>query len=197
MNRRIRRPLVGVAAFVVAAHTIDLGSTLYAAPDLVGEWNILERSFALGFPGLLAAKALWAILAVLGYDFYLRYRTICYPSAHERHFGFYRYFAFGPPQARRESDRRIARLRTGIHLGYLLVGLHALCLWAALDNMLLAAGLSPMLADLSDHGYHLMQGMFVMSLTLARFYATNHQRYCLLNTGKASTTRQLERSAAS
>ena len=74
----------------------------------------------------------------------------------------------------------IARIRLGIHLGYLLVGLHALAIWAAIDNMVLAAGHTRMLADLSSHGYHMMQGIIVTGLTFARFYATNHQRYCLL-----------------
>ena len=177
-----RSRLLLIAAFVVIAHTLDLASTLYAAPDLVGEWNILERHFELGLPGLIVAKALWGFLAILGYGFYLRYRTLCYPGGNERHFGFYRYFALGPPVARRASDRQLSWLRLGVHLGYLLVGLHALALWAAFDNMLIAAGQSHLLADLSEHGYHLMQGAIVTALTLSRFYAANHQRYCLLRT---------------
>lgn len=172
--------LLPVAGFLIVAHTVDIASTIHASPHLIGEWNILERHFQLGFPGILAAKALWALLAILGYDFYLRHRTTCYPNSLERHLGFYRYFAFGPPQARRASDRVIARLRLGVHLGYLLVGLHLLAIWAAVDNTMLAAGQARMLENLSASGYHVMQGVIVGALTLARFYATNHQRYCLL-----------------
>src|SRR5687768_6698595 len=109
------RRILPIALFIIVAHTLDLASTIYAAPDLVGEWNILERHFDLGLPGLIAAKALWGLLAILGYDFYLRHRTVCYPNAHERHAAFYRYFALGPPIARRASDRQITWLRLGIH----------------------------------------------------------------------------------
>ncbi len=178
----IRRRLLPIAIFVVLAHALDLASTLYVSPNLVGEWNILERHFELGIPGLIAAKFVWAFLAILGYDFYLRHRTVCYPNAHERHAAFYRYFAFGPPVARRATDRQVTWLRLGIHVGYLLVGLHVLALWAALDNMLLANGLAFLMQNLSEHGYHLMQGVIVTGLTLARFYAANHQRYCLMRT---------------
>ena len=134
------RPIIPVAGFLILAHTLDIASTIYASPHLVGEWNILERSFALGFPGIIAAKAIWSILAILGYDYYLRNRTLCYPNAAERHLSFYRFFALGPPQARRASDKAIARARLGIHIGYLLVGLNALAICAAVDKMLLAAG---------------------------------------------------------
>jgi len=181
-SETIRRRLLPVALFVIAAHILDLASTLYVSPNLVGEWNILERHYELGIPGLIAAKAFWALLAILGYDFYLRHRTVCYPNANERHAPFYRYFALGPPIARRAADRQVTWLRLGIHVGYLLVGLHVLAIWAAFDNMLLANGLSFLLQNLSEHGYHLMQGVIVTALTLARFYAANHQRYCLMRT---------------
>src|SRR5438034_5724030 len=169
MSESNRQKLWWVAGFVVLAHSVDVASTYSASPDLVGEWNLLHRQLHLGWTGLIAAKAVWATLAVIGYAFYLRFRTLCYPHALDRHNGFYRFFAFGPPQARRASDRQMAWLRTGIHLGYLLVGLHGLVLWAAIDNMLLGIGLSNVLQNLSEHGYHAFQAVLVTALTLARF----------------------------
>src|SRR2546423_11110480 len=97
MSATDRRRLLIVAALVLVANGLDLASTYLASPDLADEWNVLERLMGLGWTGLVCAKLIGGWIAIVGYAYYLRQRTACYPLPGATRSAFLRFFAFGRP----------------------------------------------------------------------------------------------------
>jgi hypothetical protein len=176
-----RRNLYLVVAFVLTANCLDLVSTYAVSPDLANEWNILERHFGLGWPGIVCAKLLGCWLAILGYAFYLRNRAACYPPPGADCDSFCRYLTFG---------RMISWVggwsgfssgkHLGVNLGYFWAGMQGLVVWVALDNWLLRYGLYSPMRRHTEIGYHLLQSAVIASMVMLRFYLGNYRRYCLL-----------------
>lgn len=181
----LRRKLYLVSVMVILANAADLASTWIVSPNLANEWNVLERTFGLGWLGIIGAKVIGGALAIFGYSFYLRRRNHCYPepganfSAFRRHFSFGRQLKGGWIDAHRGipfGDH------LGVNLGYLWAGMQMLVLWVALDNILLGYGIVFPLRHVSEMGYHMLQSAAVAVLVLWRFYAGNYRRYSVLST---------------
>jgi hypothetical protein len=178
MSASDRRRLVIVAALILGANFLDLASTYLASPDLADEWNVLERFFGLGWAGLVCAKLIGGWFAIVGYGYYLRHRTTCYPPAGADGQSFLRFFAFGRPVAWLDGHYQSPKLMNlGVKLGYFWAGLQALILWVALDNLLLSYGIVMPFRRVSELGYHLAQSWIVALMVLARFYKGNYRRY--------------------
>jgi hypothetical protein len=167
-----------LAAMVVVANILDLASTRLASPNLANEWNVLERTFGLGWAGLIIAKLIGGAAAVLGYRYYLLHRKKCYPLPGRDMSNFCRYMALGHSGSFPSLFRsKKAWRRVGVNLGYFWAGLQALVLWVALDNMLLLYGGVNPIRNISETGYHLLQSWLVAGLVLCRFYRVNFREY--------------------
>lgn len=176
-----RQKLSLLAALVILANTIDLATTYAISPDLAHEWNILERYFDLGWPGLIGAKLIGGWFAIYGYAYYLRHRAACYPPPGADQESFIRYFAFGTPVPWTKCpDRFPSRRHLGVNLGYFWAGMQMLIFWVALDNFLLQYGISHPLRYPSELLYHLFQSAVIASGVLLRCYLGNYRRYRLL-----------------
>ncbi len=173
-----RCKLMCLTAMVVAANILDLASTRLASPNLANEWNVLERTFGLGWTGLILAKLIGGAAAVFGYRYYLLNRRTCYPSPGRDMSTFCRYMALGHSGSFPSLFRsKKAWMRVGVNLGYFWAGLQALVLWVALDNVLLLYGGVNPLRNISETGYHLLQSWLVAGLVLCRFYRVNYREY--------------------
>lgn len=202
MEPAARRKLMYVASFVVLANTLDLLSTYAVSPNLAEEWNVLQRVYGLGWPGLVAAKLLGGGLAILGYFYYLRHRRECYPEPGASFRTFCRAFAYGtahhpapqshpmagpcgaPDESRRTPGELSgalgpvpALMHLGVNLGYFWAGMQALVVWVAVENILLGMGIAMPVRFWSELGYHMLQSAVVGGLVLARFFTGNYRRY--------------------
>jgi hypothetical protein len=176
-----RRKLFAVALVVVLVNCMDLLSTLYVAPDLENEWNILERHYGLGWAGIISAKVIGSLLAVLGYAYYLRHRDGCYPSPGVTRSEFCRHLSFGRQATWLEMQAGIPiGTHLGVNLGYFWAGMQGLVLWVAVDNLLLEWGIVFPLRYYSETGYHALQSVIVATLVCMRFYLGNYRRYALM-----------------
>jgi len=181
-----RRKLFTVTALVVAANVFDLISTYIVSPDLANEWNILQRSFGLGWAGIIIAKTFGTILAVAGYGYYLKYRDECYPSSGASREEFFRHFSFGKQATWMEMAAGIPLgRRLGVNIGYFWTGMQVLLVWVACDNLLLRAGYAFPLRHYSELAYHLMQSNLVAVVVISRFYMGNYYRYSQRTLAKA------------
>ncbi|MGC8667464.1 MAG: hypothetical protein ACP5VE_05055 [Chthonomonadales bacterium] len=206
MEPATQRKFTAAVFFVVLANTLDLLSTYMVSPNLADEWNVLQRVYGLGWPGLVAAKLLGGGLAILGYLYYLRHRLECYPPRGASFRAFCRAFAYGPPAhacadlvsdppreaAVSQSETPAAvRVRAycstpswmhlGVNLGYFWAGMQGLVVWVAVENILLTLGIAVPLRSWSELGYHMLQSAVVGGLVLLRFFAGNYRRYRLMD----------------
>ena len=173
-----RCKLMCLTAMVFVANFLDLASTRLASPDLANEWNVLERTFGLGWTGLIFAKLIGGALAVIGYRYYLLHRKSCYPSPGRDMQTFCRHMALGHSGSLPGKIRsKTAWMRVGVNLGYFWAGLQLLVFWVALDNVLLLYECVNPLRGLSETGYHLVQSWIVAGLVLCRFYRSNYDEY--------------------
>jgi hypothetical protein len=173
-----RVKLLLVAGMVIVANVLDLLSTYVASPDLTQEWNILHREFGLGWSGLITAKVIGGLAAVVGYAYYLQNRTLCYPPLGMSCLPFYRHIVANEInlQNANERDPHFWQ-RILVTLGYLWAGMQFILFWVALDNILLVYGIQCELRFYTELGYHMLQGVIIASLVLYRFYFINYSRY--------------------
>ena len=207
MKPATKRKFLAVIAFITLANVLDLLSTYVVSPNLAEEWNVLQRVYGLGWPGLLAAKLLGGTLAILGYWYYLRHRRACYPPPGASFRTFCRAFAYGhspdilaahdhcstggvienPAEdsvsARAEASEVGRSCEAGrwthliVNLGYFWAGMQALVVWVAIENMLLGVGIAVPLRAWWETGYHMLQSGVVGGLVLVRFFVGNYRRY--------------------
>jgi len=158
---------------IILANALDLASTYAVSPDLAGEWNILERQFGLGWPGLIGAKLVGCWIAAFGYAYYLRHRERCYGPAGADLGTFAHNITFGDGT----KDAPSQWLLLGVNIGYFWAGIQMLVIWVALDNILLRYNIYCPLRHVSELGYHLLQSLVVGGAVFARFYYGNYARY--------------------
>lgn len=191
----LRHKLYAISALVILANAADLLSTWYVSPNLANEWNVLERSFGLGWYGIIGAKMLGGLLAVLGYAYYLHHRDACYPQPGADSAAFRRHLTFGRQAGLIESQMGIPiGIHLGVNLGYLWAGMQLLVLWVAVDNVLLRFGIVFPLRHVTESGYHLLQSLIVGAFVLHRFYSGNYHRYRSL-TSHAAVVSEIRPSA--
>jgi hypothetical protein len=131
---------------------------------------------------LIGAKLIGGLCAIAGYAYYLRYRTSCYPDPGLNFHSFSRYFTFGRNITWIETTFAAPAMRhCGVCVGYFWLGMQAIVLWVAFDNVLLAQGIVSPIRAISEIGYHAFQSLVIAGLTMARFYASNYQRYASLS----------------